>query len=84
MQLLAVHGFNCSAYPTKHRYTAGSCVLHVCNVAAVAAAAGSHLGDTVAVTQQHTNLAGGHALLGQLADVLGDLQGKTNAYYECE
>lgn len=32
-----------------------------------------HLGDTMAITQQHTNLAGGHTLLGQLADVLGHL-----------
>jgi hypothetical protein len=84
MQLPAMHGFNCSAYSTKQKYTAGSCVLHVCDVAAVAAAAGSHLGDTVAVTQQHTNLAGGHALLGQLADVLSDLQGKMRACYECK
>ena len=45
----------------------------------LAAGHGANLGDTVAVTKDDTDLGGGHALLGQLADVLLDLKGADSA-----
>lgn len=40
----------------------------------LAASHGGHLGDAVLVTQQHADGAGGHTLLGQLADLVRHLR----------
>lgn len=49
------------------------------NAQNLAASNSANLCDTMAVTQDDTNLRGGHALLSQLADVLLNLQPSAGA-----